>query len=310
MISVLFDPGTLVGKQREWWDDWQDRATAATSDVIQDWEDWVVQGAAGEFSPKWQSGIWSELKKWLLDNVFNNKCAYCEITLASEYGDAEHVRPKGNVIVRQAGQKQFRPKVFLPPQCAGGAEIPHPGYFWLAYDLSNLVPSCEKCNTGAGKVDQHPVAGTHTLMVALDPAAAAEIAGRCIPSKRWPGLYYLRAGALDDLEKPLLINCLNPPPGRRPEAHLTFGKKGTVAARGESPEGQRTIGILHLDRDELNTERSETQDWVRRRYFSRLAEIEDPDEARIEASKVLTDYRAGRKKFSAAVMDYMTRYGT
>lgn len=59
-----------------------------------------------------------------LEKLFHGKCAYCE----SRYDitapvDIEHFRPKGAV-----------------------EGIDHPGYWWLAAEWSNLLPSCIDCN--------------------------------------------------------------------------------------------------------------------------------------------------------------------
>ncbi len=60
-----------------------------------------------------------------LEALFHGKCAYCE----SRYNitgpvDVEHYRPKGKVDEDEA----------------------HPGYWWLAADWTNLLPSCLDCN--------------------------------------------------------------------------------------------------------------------------------------------------------------------
>lgn len=57
--------------------------------------------------------------------------------LAVTRGDVEHFRPKS--------------KVDEDPH--------HPGYYWLAYDEKNLLPSCELCNRPRGKLTHFPVHG-------------------------------------------------------------------------------------------------------------------------------------------------------
>ncbi|MBO0356447.1 hypothetical protein J0X19_00685 [Hymenobacter sp. BT186] len=57
------------------------------------------------------------------------KCCYCESKFeATGFGDVEHFRPK-------AGVRQ-QPK----------SALEKPGYYWLAYEWSNLLYSCEICN--------------------------------------------------------------------------------------------------------------------------------------------------------------------
>ena len=55
--------------------------------------------------------------------LFHNKCAYCESDLGDNL-DVEHFRPKGGVT----------------------EEPGHSGYWWLAHDWTNLLPSCTPCN--------------------------------------------------------------------------------------------------------------------------------------------------------------------
>jgi hypothetical protein len=63
--------------------------------------------------------------KLLLESLFSGKCAYCE-SFYSETApvDIEHFRPKGAIE----------------------GEPDHPGYWWLAMDWDNLLPSCIDCN--------------------------------------------------------------------------------------------------------------------------------------------------------------------
>ena len=66
--------------------------------------------------------------KEALENDFSQKCAYCE----SKYDvnspvDVEHFRPKARIETPQ-GQKIV------------------PGYYWLAANWDNLLPSCIHCN--------------------------------------------------------------------------------------------------------------------------------------------------------------------
>ncbi|MEP4052975.1 MAG: hypothetical protein ABJN22_12095 [Litorimonas sp.] len=62
--------------------------------------------------------------KYALEQLFHGKCAYCEAYFAqSQPVDIEHYRPKSRV----AGSK-------------------HGGYWWLAAEWDNLLPSCIDCN--------------------------------------------------------------------------------------------------------------------------------------------------------------------
>lgn len=60
-----------------------------------------------------------------LETLFHGKCAYCETSYAATMPvDIEHYRPKGAVAEDDA----------------------HSGYWWIAMDWDNLLPSCIDCN--------------------------------------------------------------------------------------------------------------------------------------------------------------------
>jgi hypothetical protein len=65
--------------------------------------------------------------KKALETLFSKKCAYCESPYAATQPmDVEHWRPKGTVAVEMGKEK--------------------PGYYWLAANWDNLLPSCTDCN--------------------------------------------------------------------------------------------------------------------------------------------------------------------
>ena len=70
-----------------------------------------------------------------LTAMFKGKCAYCESPyVAVDALDVEHFRPKGGV-----------------------EESPgHPGYWWLAAEWTNLLPSCPPCNQRRRQVQYQP----------------------------------------------------------------------------------------------------------------------------------------------------------
>ena len=69
----------------------------------------------------------------------HHKCAYCEVTLAGDYGVVEHYRPK-------TGWKEN-----------DGDTLHTPGYYWLAYKWTNFLCSCDKCNSVARKGNLFPL---------------------------------------------------------------------------------------------------------------------------------------------------------
>jgi hypothetical protein len=67
-----------------------------------------------------------------LEQLFRGKCAYCESSYAqTQPADIEHFRPKGAVMIERPGERPHRRK---------------PGYYWLAAEWDNLLPSCIDCN--------------------------------------------------------------------------------------------------------------------------------------------------------------------
>lgn len=94
--------------------------------------------------------------KAALEVLFARKCAYCE----SAYDivqpvDVEHFRPKGSVAENEG----------------------HDGYWWLAMDWNNLLPSCIDCNRRRTQVryqtDISAIGATVTL-----PQATSDLSGK------------------------------------------------------------------------------------------------------------------------------------
>jgi uncharacterized protein (TIGR02646 family) len=92
--------------------------------------------------------------KAALDTLFHGKCAYCESVFASVHPmDVEHFRPKGRVTRWVNGKR----KVVL-----------RFGYYWLAAEWTNLLPSCIDCNR---QRNQHElVASDDALRIEADMA--------------------------------------------------------------------------------------------------------------------------------------------
>lgn len=131
--------------------------------------------------------------KLALEALFHGKCAYCETRYCSTAPvDVEHYRPKGAVA-----------------EAAG-----HGGYWWIAMDWDNLLPSCIDCNrrrgqvivtassnleelaassrlpvTGAGKKDSFPLADEAGRLVAESSDHASEGALLLNPCRDNPCAY-------------------------------------------------------------------------------------------------------------------------
>lgn len=158
-----------------------------------------------------------------LREIYGYKCGYCE---TSESAGAslrvDHYRPKARV-----------------------KDVPgHGGYYWLGYEWSNLILSCEKCN--GRKLDQFPL---------LDETA--RVVQPLLGADGLPAVDYCRADRVVLLnERPLILN----PELDWPDDHLTFLPDGTVQAK--TVEGEKSIEVHHLERDELIINRKKMTDDV------------------------------------------------
>lgn len=78
-----------------------------------------------------------------LSSLYFNKCAYCE-SFDPEF-EVEHYRPKNSVQEDPA----------------------HPGYYWLCYEWTNLMPACHDCNKGRSKHTHFPINGVRVAVPTL-----------------------------------------------------------------------------------------------------------------------------------------------
>ncbi|MGD8214608.1 hypothetical protein [Aestuariimicrobium sp. Y1814] len=156
-----------------------------------------------------------------LELAFGRKCAYCESSYGATQPVAiEHYRPKGGVTI-------------------DGTLTP-PGYYWLASEWTNLLPSCTDCNSPRR---QELPTGTRTAGKAnAFPLAKGETGRAAQP------------GQERDEQRLVLHPYLD-----HPEKHLTFTwDTGTIddgwvvptpSSRGRpSPKGQATIEVCALQR--------------------------------------------------------------
>jgi uncharacterized protein (TIGR02646 family) len=158
-----------------------------------------------KFEFDWAIYASPEVKR-ALRKAQSDKCCFCEakVTHVSP-GDVEHFRPKA----------AFRQRP--------GGPLTRPGYFWLAYEWTNLLFCCEICNR-RGKANLFPL---------VDPSVRATPRGRDV-------------GA----EQPLFID----PAADNPEEHIEF-RDERAYPRDRSRRGRRTIDALQLNRRELLLDR-------------------------------------------------------
>jgi uncharacterized protein (TIGR02646 family) len=194
--------------------------------------------------------------KQALVNAQHKKCCFCEGLIGRD-GDVEHFRPKA--ATRQAPENPLQ----------------YPGYYWLAYEWSNLYLACPACNQRHKK----------NLFPLQNPADRATDHKQNI-----------------DREQPLFID-----PGKEnPEDFIGFD--GVMAfAIDDNPRGNATISALELnDRDGLKEARRQRLHILRAQWIVIQTAEENPGNLALEAladraRAVLKVFIQDDKEFSAAV---------
>jgi len=165
-----------------------------------------------------------------------DKCCFCESKITHiSYGDVEHFRPK-------AGVKQRL-----------GAPLEKPGYYWLAYEWSNLFFSCQICNQRYKE--------------------------NLFPLKKPSNRVKSHNGNID-IENPIFIN-----PTEDVEKYMSF-RDEVIFAINDNQRGKATIKALGLDRDELNDIRKDYFDKLELIY--KLANLKPPIPESEKAKKHIT----------------------
>ncbi len=226
---------------------------------FQEWKDRAAEQATKDAKRRTEQGfqyrgeLWSEIKQYLFE-LSGGYCGYCETeTLVASYGDVEHYRPKKKV-----------------EEATG-----HPGYYWLAYDITNYVPCCRRCNDARAKANHFPLAEEQKR------AAGPQEIGQ---------------------EKPLL---LNPFLVGDPTRHLLFvgpGGKDFGKLQGKTPEGESSCSLYNLNRSELVlSRRREYEEVTRRLQLAQLQIAEWKARGEEVASTFLRDLMDQRRPYSLMV---------
>lgn len=186
---------------------------------------WVPgRPAFGEFTAYSGHDVVDALRK-----TFYGKCAYCERSIEKGTREVEHYRPKGGV-----------------------GDPAHPGYWWLAFSWTNLLPTCGPCNKG---LKQHVVTIDMTIQDVEDLQArpASQLMGK---ANKFPvGAARLTASLEDHAaEQPRLLDPTRCEPGD----HLRWSHASDfsilvprVDNGVPSVEGEETIQSLALNRSGL-----------------------------------------------------------
>ena len=255
MIRIEFNEPTTEA-WKAWCNDCATATTALIADVAED-KAIVIKDAIY----KAQNAVYMDL-----DGVFHGKCAYCESLIdANQPGDIEHFRPKKSVTDR-AGKA-----IMVDDR---GTTKAHRGYYWLAYDWRNLLPSCSLCNrvttqnTGEreGKGNYFPVRGFR----AINPGEEAK-------------------------EEPLLINPIFEDPG----IHFEIDDTGVFIP--VTPEGEESIKVFGLNtREALVDERKRAYEAVGEKLLFLVALLLEKSAKANSKCQELKAIRAGERAYSAA----------
>jgi uncharacterized protein (TIGR02646 family) len=202
--------------------------------------------------------------------LFHGKCAYCESRYAGvQPMDVEHWRPKGEVVDETAGSIK-------------------PGYYWLAAEWDNLLPSCIDCNRARTQFDamerKDIVLGKKNQFPVEDPG---------VRTKRHEEDPDFTGGS----ETPLLINpCLEDP-----EALLQYDEDGLILPKAQDStsfahrRAAASIRVYALNRADLVAERRALVLRLdhRLRMIDKLGEIRASLTDRQEAADALADLISG-----------------
>lgn len=161
------------------------------------------------------------------EGPFFGKCAYCESFVATDQpGDIDHYRPKS--AVKDENDNDIVVEI-------DGSSVPHPGYYWLAYQWENLLPSCRDCNS----VTKSKTGGQRIGK------------GNLFPVKNFRAV----APGQEDQEEPFILNPLVDDPAD----HLMIDSTGIISEITDN--GRECLKVFGLNRREaLVTARKETYD--------------------------------------------------
>lgn len=172
----------------------------------------LIEKNKHDFKPK----VYRDGTLKALEELYHHKCGYCETdTTAGAPMQVEHYRPKAKIT----------------------KETTHEGYYWLAYEWSNLLLSCAKCNNK--KRNYFPILGTRVSVPLLNAAGLPDDDHR------------LANSTVFQQEQALLFH----PEIDAVEEFFIFKPDGRIEALNANPRALKTIEICGLNRNELVVKR-------------------------------------------------------
>lgn len=261
MLRVNFSPPAKDPN----WIAWLDEANAETKKNIS----LIKRNRRVAYKPK----LYKKMRQVIFDG-FYGKCAYCEAKfILTETGDVEHYRPKG-AITDERDQRIMIARRGKRPK-------PHPGYYWLAYDWQNLLPSCSLCNRPAR------------------PRGGVRIGkGMRFPVFPSPTLKYGHARSPHELTKelPVFIH----PVLEDPRKHIMLDAETGVLI-DKTPRGKQCIDLLGLNREGVAKERKKIYLFVRGLIKTSLQQIRERDLQNLtDQLEIIEAYKRGTESYSWA----------
>ncbi len=188
----------------------------------------ILDSITTQSKHKFDSKVYRDATLESLEVLYHSKCAYCETnTSAGAAMQVDHYRPKKKV----------------------NDDLIHNGYYWLAYEWSNLILCCSKCNRKKGY---------------SFPTSAAKITEPSLDADGFPEIEYCVADSAKlRAEEALILH----PELDDVETHFVFGPNGDIL--GLSSQAEKTIEICDLNRKELVFKRL----GILKRYVNDLQEI-------------------------------------
>lgn len=209
-----------------------------------------------EFEPRSEIYADPDVRR-TLETCQYSKCCFCESHVHSG-NHVEHFRPK-----KAVHQHRDEP-------------LSKPGYYWLAYEWTNLLLACPVCN-GKNKGNLFPLE---------DPTSRATCHNHDLAK-----------------ERPLLID----PAAEDPEGLLEWNGLHITAIAANS-RARATLSVIGLNRDGLIAARRQRLSEVRR-ILNILKSCGDNSEVMKEAEEFLRDAAAPSALFSAMVRALLRREG-
>lgn len=163
--------------------------------------------------------LYRDLSLPFLRELYHDKCAYCERSRGMEL-EVDHYRPS-------------KPRIH-----DSYINYNQPGYYWLTYEWSNLLPLCSRCNKA--KTNKFPLMiwseenriNSHVPVIPLTHEDITDL------------------HELNNIENPFL---LHPEVVLQLSRHFKFLNNGLV--KGRTNQGKETIVLLKLNRFDLIRER-------------------------------------------------------